>query len=294
MIGIQIEQKELGYIYIVPTPIGNLGDFTKRGIEVLNSVDYILAENIKRTNFFLKKIGISGNFISMNRQNEKIQTKKIIFLIKKKKNIAIVSDGGTPLISDPGLYLIKQCYEKKIRVIPLPGPCAAITALSASGLSSLKFCYEGFLPSKTTKRLKRLKELKEEKRTIIFYESTHRIEESLENMVIVFGKDRKMSIAKELTKMWETIYSASAKNVLIWLKKEPLRCKGEWVVIIEGYKDIANERISIKIKNAYSIINKELSSKKSVEIISKLYKISKNKLYKFILKKKMTKKKINV
>ncbi|WP_315984277.1 16S rRNA (cytidine(1402)-2'-O)-methyltransferase [Buchnera aphidicola] len=208
--------------------------------------------------------------------------------------MAIVSDGGTPLISDPGLYLIQKCYEKKIQVIPLPGPCAAITALSASGLSSLKFCYEGFLPSKNTKRLKRLKELKKEERTIIFYESSHRIEESLKNMIIIFGEDRKISIAKELTKIWEDIYISSAKNVLIWLKKEPLRYKGEWVLIVEGYKNIIDKKISEKIKIAYSMISKELSSKKSIEIISKLYKISKNELYEYILKKKMTKKKINV
>uniref|UniRef100_UPI003F78EC44 16S rRNA (cytidine(1402)-2'-O)-methyltransferase n=1 Tax=Buchnera aphidicola TaxID=9 RepID=UPI003F78EC44 len=213
---------------------------------------------------------------------------------KKKKNIAIVSDGGTPLISDPGLYLIQKCHEEKIRVVPLPGPCAAITALSASGLSSLKFCYEGFLSSKNTKRLKRLKELKKEERTIIFYESSHRIEDSLKNMMSIFGEDRKISIAKELTKIWETIYSSSTKNVLIWLKKESLRQKGEWVIIVEGYKNVIYEKISEKIKFAYSLINEELSSKKSIEIISKLYKISKNKLYKYIFRKKMTKKKINV
>jgi len=161
-------------------------------------------------------------------------------------------------------------------------------------LSSLKFCYEGFLPSKNTKRLKRLKELKKEERTIIFYESSHRIEESLKNMIIIFGEDRKISIAKELTKIWEDIYISSAKNVLIWLKKEPLRYKGEWVLIVEGYKNIIDKKISEKIKIAYSMISKELSSKKSIEIISKLYKISKNELYEYILKKKMTKKKINV
>jgi len=281
-----------GTLYIVSTPIGNMEDITKRSLVVLKKVNYVVAENINRTKVLLKYYNISSSFISMNKYNEKKQTLKILNLLKKSFSIAVVSDAGTPNINDPGLYLIQQCYKYNITIVPVPGPCAAIAALSVSGLSTCQFCYEGFLPSKKNERLKKLQKLKKEKRTIIFYETTHRILDSLNDLIYVFGEDRKVSISKELTKYWEKIYINSANKVLSWMEENLLRKKGELVVIIEGYTKKSIE-ISNRVKSTCKLINKYLSISKSVFITSKIYNVKKNALYQYMIKK-VSDKKINL
>ncbi|MDE5285500.1 MAG: 16S rRNA (cytidine(1402)-2'-O)-methyltransferase, partial [Buchnera aphidicola] len=223
---------ENGVLYIVPTPIGNLSDITYRALKTLKEVDIIAAENIKHTNILLKNFKIQNVLISMNKHNEYQKSDYLIRQLKKGKNIAIVSNAGTPVINDPGYFLIKQCHVLNIKIIPLPGACAAITALIASGIPANKFCYEGFLPSKKQERRNLLFSLRNEERTIIFYESKYRILQSIEDIIEQIDKNRHIVIAKEITKKWESIYGNTAEKILIWMKNNTYRYKGELVVII--------------------------------------------------------------
>ncbi|QCI20832.1 16S rRNA (cytidine(1402)-2'-O)-methyltransferase [Buchnera aphidicola (Hyperomyzus lactucae)] len=276
----------IGILYIVPTPIGNLSDITCRALEVLKNVHLIAAENIRHTNFLLQHFNIKNNLILMNKDNEKKQTENIIEELKKGKKIALVSNAGTPIINDPGGILIKKCHILNITVIPLPGACAAITALSASGIINKHFCYEGFLPAKKKIRCDLLSSLKEETRTIIFYESKHRILESIQDIIEQIDKNRHIVIAREITKKWESIYGAKANLMLQWLKEDKYRYKGEMVIIIEGFKNLKKNNLPKKILDTFSTLRNFLSLKTSVLITSQVYDISKNNLYKYAIKKK--------
>jgi 16S rRNA (cytidine1402-2'-O)-methyltransferase len=276
----------LGILYIVPTPIGNLSDVTYRALEVLKNVSIIAAENIRHTNVLLQHFKIKNNLILMNKDNEKKQSEHLIKELKKGKKIALVSNAGTPIINDPGSILIKKCHFFNITVIPLPGACAAITALSASGIINNHFCYEGFLPSKKKIRCDLLSSLKEETRTIIFYESKYRILESIQDIIEQIDKNRHIVIAREITKKWESIYGAKAHLILEWLKEDKYRYKGEIVIIIEGFKKLQTNHLSKKILDTFAILRNVLSLKTSVLITSKIYNISKNNLYQYAVKKK--------
>ncbi|WP_367670463.1 16S rRNA (cytidine(1402)-2'-O)-methyltransferase [Sodalis-like secondary symbiont of Drepanosiphum platanoidis] len=271
--------KKKSILYIVPTPIGNIYDITYRAVYILKNVDIILAEDKRKTGIILKNFSINTNMISLNSYNEKNKTNDLILKLKKGKNIAIVSDAGTPLINDPGSYLVKCCIKEKILIIPLPGPCAAITALSASGLYTNKFCYEGFLPKKKNSRLNYLKILKKENRTIIIYESRYRLINTLIDIKKILGENRSIVIVKELTKTWEYIKRTNIKNLLIWLQKNKNFILGEIILIIEG----CNKNNIDSLKKALKflkVLHNYLPIKKSIKIISNLYKIKKNILYK--------------
>ena len=188
-----------GQLYIVPTPIGNLSDITQRALTVLQAVDLIAAEDTRHTGLLLQHFAINARLFALHDHNEQQKAETLVAKLKEGQNIALVSDAGTPLINDPGYHLVRTCREAGIRVVPLPGPCAAIAALSAAGLPSDRFCYEGFLPAKSKGRRDVLKELEAEPRTLIFYESTHRLLESLEDMVTVWGEGRYVVLARELT-----------------------------------------------------------------------------------------------
>ncbi|CAL4318485.1 Ribosomal RNA small subunit methyltransferase I [Buchnera aphidicola (Chaitophorus sp. 3695)] len=274
-----------GTLFIIPTPIGNIYDITYRSVQVLQKIDYIAAENYNKIKKILNKFNINKPIISFHQHNE-IQNTKIIFhKIKKKKNIALVSDAGTPTINDPGFHLIRECHKKKIKIIPLPGACAAITALSASGIPSNKFCFEGFLPSKEIQRKKALNLLKYEKRTIIFYEAPHRIIHSLQNIIEEFGKKKKIVLARELTKSWESIIFDTVENILYKYKNNQSICKGEIVLILSGYKNKKKKIISKKIQYTISVLKLFLPKNKIAVIISKIYNIKKNYIYKYLIDK---------
>lgn len=201
-----------GQLYIVPTPIGNLADITQRALEVLQAVDLIAAEDTRHTGLLLQHFAINARLFALHDHNEQQKAETLVAKLKEGQNIALVSDAGTPLINDPGYHLVRTCREAGIRVVPLPGPCAAIAALSAAGLPSDRFCYEGFLPAKSKGRRDALKAIEAEPRTLIFYESTHRLLDSLEDMVAVWGESRYVVLARELTKTWETIYGAAGRR----------------------------------------------------------------------------------
>lgn len=265
-------------LYIVPTPIGNLQDITYRSLSVLKQVNYIIAENIHRTKLLLKHFSIYTSLYIMNRYNENLKTPILLSKLQEGYNMALVSDAGTPLINDPGYRLVRSCHEKKIKVISLPGACAAITALCGSGLPTNRFCFEGFLPSKKNLRINRLKTLLEESRTLIFYDVKYRIIESLKDIIYVFGLNRYVVLARELSKIWESIHGAPVGQLLSWVQKDPSRIQGEMVLIVSGYHAKDNE-LSNKILYAMQLLSSELPIKKAAILISRIYGIKKNKLY---------------
>ena len=258
-----------GQLYIVPTPIGNLADITQRALEVLQAVDLIAAEDTRHTGLLLQHFGINARLFALHDHNE-------------RQNIALVSDAGTPLINDPGYHLVRTCREAGIRVVPLPGPCAAITALSAAGLPSDRFCYEGFLPAKSKGRRDALKAIEAEPRTLIFYESTHRLLDSLEDIVAVLGESRYVVLARELTKTWETIHGAPVGELLAWVKEDENRRKGEMVLIVEGHK-AQEEDLPADALRTLALLQAELPLKKAAALAAEIHGVKKNALYKYAL-----------
>jgi len=218
-----------GKLYVVSTPIGNIKDITLRALEVLKEVDLILCEDTRRTRPLLTHYGISNELLSYNEHNEHERIPYVIKLMENGKNIAIVSDAGTPGISDPGYRLVREARLKGLEVVSVPGPSAIIAALSISGLPTDRFVFEGFLPRKKSKRLKRLELLKKEDRTIIIYESVHRIERTLQEILDIIG-DREIALCRELTKLHEEVKFGMLSEIL----KEGIKAKGEFVIVLRG------------------------------------------------------------
>jgi 16S rRNA (cytidine1402-2'-O)-methyltransferase len=269
-------KKNNAALYIVATPIGNLQDMSARAIEVLKSVACIAAEDTRHSASLLQQFNISTPTLSLHDYNERDRVERILERLQQGESIALISDAGTPLISDPGYFLVKEAREAGIRIVPLPGPCAAIVALSAAGLPTDKFIFEGFLPAKTKARVDRLTFLANETRTMIFYEAPHRILDLLEDMQKVFGDDRMVVIARELTKMFETIHSANLKELIAWVKSDSNQERGEMVVIVKGIEEaspIANAQILLEL------LLKELPLKKAVEIAAQVTNEKRNELY---------------
>ncbi|AFA41147.1 putative methyltransferase [Wigglesworthia glossinidia endosymbiont of Glossina morsitans morsitans (Yale colony)] len=269
-------------LYIVPTPIGNLKDITYRAVSVLKYVDIIAAESVLYAKILLKHFLIKNHLISFNKINEKIKTKLIIRYLKNRKSIALISNAGTPTISDPGYYLIYMCIKHKINIVPLPGPCSLITALSASGVATNKFCYDGFLPKKKSERIAYLNSLKFEHRTIILFESSRRLLISLQDIAHILGMQTHIVIAKELTKIWETIYRNTVEKILNLLKNSNILLKGEIILIIKQ-NQIESKIISKKAIKLLKLLTMQISKKQATLIVSKTFKIKKNLLYKYII-----------
>jgi 16S rRNA (cytidine1402-2'-O)-methyltransferase len=269
-------------LYIVPTPIGNLGDITQRALAVLNSVDLIAAEDTRHTGLLLHHFAITAKMFPLHDHNEQQKAEHLLAKLQEGQTIALVSDAGTPLINDPGYHLVRRCREAGIRVVPLPGACAAITALCAAGLPSDRFCYEGFLPAKTKSRKDTLQALIEEPRTLIFYESTHRLIDSLQDMVEVWGPQRYVVLARELTKTWENIHGASVGELLAWVQEVETRRRGEMVLIVEGHK-VDTEALPAEALRTLALLQKELPLKKAAALAAEIHGVKKNALYKYAL-----------
>lgn len=265
-------------LYIVATPIGNLDDITLRAIDTLKRVDLIAAEDTRHSGLLLQHLGIKAKLFSLHDHNEQEKAHVLIEKLQSGLSIALVSDAGTPLINDPGYHLVKACRENDIKVVPIPGACAAIAALSVAGLPSDKFIYEGFLPAKSKARQDSLASLITEPRTMIFYESTHRLLETLKDMQTIFGADKQIVLAKELTKTWETIVSFPVNELIDWLNQDASRQKGEFVLIVAGYTE-NNKDIDPKAINTLKLLQKELPLKKAAAITAEIYGLKKNQLY---------------
>lgn len=265
-------------LYIVATPIGNLEDITLRAINTLKQVDLIAAEDTRHSGLLLQHLAIKAKLFALHDHNEQEKSQLLIEKLKSGLSIALMSDAGTPLINDPGYHLVKACRENNINVVPIPGACAAIAALSASGLPSDKFSYEGFLPAKTKARQDYLTTLLDEPRTMIFYESTHRLLDTLQDMQTIWGSDKQIVLAKELTKTWETIVNFSILDLINWLQEDSNRQKGEFVLIVEGNNKTA-DAIDPKAINTLKLLLKELPLKKAAAITAEIYGLKKNQLY---------------
>ena len=272
-------QKTAGILYIVPTPIGNLQDITQRALQIFEEVDLIAAEDTRHSGLLLSHYGIKKPFFALHDHNEQQKAAALVEKLSQGSNIALVSDAGTPLISDPGFHLVRACRQAGIKVVPLAGACAAITALSAAGIPSDRFCFEGFLPAKSKARLDRLNAVADETRTMIFYESTHRILQTLADMKTIFGGERYVVLARELTKTWETIVGDSFDKLIPWLEEDVNRTKGEMVVIVEGKPAEQTAEIPVNAQKALALLVKELPLKKAAAITAELYDVKKNQLY---------------
>ena len=272
-----------GILYIVATPIGNLQDISQRALDTFTQVDLIAAEDTRHTGLLLSHYGIKKSFFALHDHNEQQKADLLVEKLLQGSNIALVSDAGTPLISDPGFHLVRKCHQAGIKVVPLPGACAAITALCASGIASDRFCFEGFLPAKTKARRDKLQNLVKEDRTLIFYESTHRILESLADIENVFGSERYVVIAREITKTWETIVGDNIGNLRLWLEQDSNRIKGEIVLVIEGGKREEQSDFDIQAIKALQLISAELPLKKAAAIVAELYGYKKNALYQYAI-----------
>jgi 16S rRNA (cytidine1402-2'-O)-methyltransferase len=268
-------------LYIVPTPIGNLGDMSSRAIEVLNQVSLIACEDTRHSGKLLSHFGITTKTIALHDHNERARAQWIVDQLAAGQSIALISDAGTPLISDPGYHLVSHVRQSGFNVIPLPGPCAAITALSASGLPLDRFSFEGFLPSKEKARADKLLALKEDPRTLIFYESPHRIEHSLTTMVEVLGDDRHVVMAREVTKTFETFLSGPVADVLARVSTDPNQQKGEIVLMVHGYHIDDDEAIPTVAINTLKLLCEELPLKKAAAIAAQIHGLKKNALYKY-------------
>lgn len=270
-----------GILYIVATPIGNLQDITARALDIFNQVDLIAAEDTRHSGLLLSHYGIKKPFFALHDHNEQQKADLLVEKLHQGNHIALISDAGTPLISDPGFHVVRKCRQAGIRVVPLPGACAAITALCASGVASDRFCFEGFLPAKSKARRDKLTELADEARTLIFYESTHRILDSLTDVETVLGADRYVVLAREITKTWETIIGDEVGQLRTWLAEDPNRTKGEMVLIIEGKSAESSAEFSQQAIKALQLIAQELPLKKAAAIVAELYGYKKNALYQF-------------
>lgn len=264
-------------LYVVATPIGNLEDFSPRAINTLQNVNQIAAEDTRHSHKLLKHFGIVTSVISLHEHNEAVTSKLLLDCLKKNQSIALISDAGTPLINDPGYRLVKLAHQHGIPVIPIPGPCALITALCASGLTCDRFIFEGFLPGKSIARQKKLLEFLHETRTIIFYEAPHRILELIDDMLAVFGPKRYVVLARELTKTFETIHGDNLEQLKIWLNLDRSQQKGEFVVLVEGAEYL--NPYEIDKQRILGILLDELPIKQATSIAAKITHEKKNKLY---------------
>jgi len=269
-------------LYVVPTPIGNLEDITQRALSILGRVDLIAAEDTRHTGLLLQHFAINARLFALHDHNEQQKADILLAKLQEGLSIALVCDAGTPLINDPGYHLVRRCREAGIRVVPLPGPCAAITALSAAGLPSDRFCYEGFLPAKRKGRMDTMQALEQEPRTLIFYESTHRLLESLRDMVAVWGPARYVVLARELTKTWENIYGAPVGELLAWVSEDEHRARGEMVLIVEGFQQQA-DGLPPEVLRTLSLLQKELPLKTAAALAAEIHGVKKNALYRYAL-----------
>lgn len=265
-----------GTLYVVATPIGNLDDITTRAQQVLRDVDYIACEDTRHSACLLKHFAITTKTLACHEHNERQVTGKIIDLLRNGQSVALVSDAGTPLISDPGYRLLRQAHEAGIKVSPVPGASALIAALSVAGLATDRFVFEGFLPAKPAARRDRIKQLATEPRTQVFYESSHRIVASLADLCEGFGGERQATLAREISKKFETIRLMDLAHLQQFVRDDAQQQKGEFVLIVAGAEPVQDNAESERI---LGLLLEELPLKQAAALASKITGENKNRLY---------------
>lgn len=270
----------LGILYVVATPIGNLQDMSLRAIETLKAVDCIAVEDTRHSQPLLQYYGIKAKLLALHEHNERESAHQLLARLQQGESIALISDAGTPLISDPGYFLVREVRAAGVKVVPLPGPCAMITALSVAGLPTDKFIFEGFLSPKSTSRWNRLVALRRESRTMIFYEAPHRIKELLQALLDAFGAERQVVIAREMTKLFETIKSATLGELLPWLEADANQQRGEFVVVVAGAEVTPDEaEQEAEVMRILRLLLLELPLKQAVNLVSQITGQKKNSVY---------------
>ena len=266
---------------MVGTPIGNLDDLSPRATRTLAHVDVVAAEDTRHSGRLLSHLGIQRRMIALHDHNEKDRAAGILAELKAGRDVALISDAGTPLISDPGYVLVRDARAAGYRVSPIPGPCALVVALSAAGLPTDRFLYVGFLPAKRSGRRASLEPLASEPATLVFYESPHRILESVRDIAEVLGEDREMVLGREITKTFETFYSGSIAEVLAELEQDPHGTRGEFVVMVRGAmaQPGNDDAATMDVDRVLRVLLAELPVKKVAKMASELTGLSKNELY---------------
>lgn len=268
-----------GSLYVVATPIGNLADLSARAIDVLGAVDRIVAEDTRHSRKLLQHYALQTPMTALHEHNERELAPQLVQQLVEGRSLAIISDAGTPLISDPGFNLVRLAREAGVPVVPVPGPSALICALSASGLPTDRFVFEGFLPARGTARKHRLEQLCRESRTLIFYESSHRIVESLQDMQALFGDQRQAVVARELTKQFETIHGDTLAALVQWMTADPNQQKGEFVVLVQGLAQVESQDVTLEAEQLLLVLLEELPIKKAAKLAARFTGLNKRTLY---------------
>lgn len=288
MLKLSIEQKEIkGILYVVATPIGNLSDITLRALKVLSSVEIIAVEHIQIAQKLLAHHGITTRVMPVHQHNENSAADKIAPFLISNQSVALITDAGTPAISDPGAKLVRDIRERGFNVVPIPGANAAISALSASGLLAPHFFFYGFLPVKSAERQRRLAALKPLYACIlVFYEAPHRIMETVADMVQIFGVEREITFARELTKVFETIHTCPLGETIDWLQADINRLRGEFVLLLEAIEQpLQADILSPQVEQTLAILQKNLSLKQAVQLTAEITGENRKKLYAIALEK---------
>lgn len=281
-----VSQSTAGTLYVVATPIGNLDDMSARALKVLAGAALIAAEDTRHSVRLLQHFGIDTPLAACHEHNERDQGSRFIARLLAGDDVALVSDAGTPLISDPGYHLVRQARAAGIKVVPVPGACALIAALSAAGLPSDRFIFEGFLPAKSAGRRARLEQVREEPRTLIFYEAPHRILECLEDMQAVFGDERPALLARELTKTFETLKGLPLCELREFVAADTNQQRGECVVLVAGWTAPQDEQaISREAQRVLDLLLAELPLKRAAALAAEITGVRKNLLYQAALDK---------
>ncbi len=274
-----------GTLYVVATPIGNLGDMTPRALEVLRSVGHIAAEDTRHSAGLLRHFGIATPLFALHEHNEREASAEVVRRLQQGEDIALISDAGTPLISDPGFPLTRLAHEQGVRVVPVPGASALVAALSAAGLPTDRFVFEGFLPAKRGTRRNALEALRREHRTLAFYEAPHRLLECLEDLAEIFGPDRLAVLARELTKTFETVRRASLGELAAFVRDDPDQQRGEAVLLVQGAPALEGEGLEEETRRVAELLAGELPVKQAAALAAKLTGAKKNRIYDYLVKR---------
>ncbi len=266
-------------LYVVATPIGNLRDISLRALDILTSADTVAAEDTRNTSHLLTHYAISANrLLALHQHNERGAAEKVITLLQQGQSVVLVTDAGTPAVSDPGAVLVEAVQKAKFRVIPIPGACAVVAALSASGLSAPHFLFCGFLPNKSAARRTVLQDLIEHPYSLVFYEAPHRILESVADLQAVFGDDREIVLAREITKLFENFHRCRLGAALDWLKSDSNNQRGEFVLLVAGAQSRL-DALSHEVEKTLFLLLEELPLKQAVQLAAKITGGNKNELY---------------
>ena len=273
-----------GTLYVVATPIGNLDDISARALRVLAEVALVAAEDTRHSARLLQHFGIATPLQACHEHNEREQGGRFIARLQAGDDVALISDAGTPLISDPGYHLVRQARAAGIRVVPIPGACALVAALSAAGLPSDKFIFEGFLPARMGARRARLERLREEPRTLIFYEAPHRILECLEDLQAIFGVERQAVLGRELTKTFETLKDLPLGELCAWVAADSNQQRGECVLLVAGWQEPQGDAlVSAETLRVLDLLLTDLPLKRAAALAAEITGVRKNLLYQVAL-----------